>query len=457
MTTSDAAAMPSAAPAGIVRQLGVDTRYVLFSFPLALASFIVLIVGISLGSGLAVTVIGLPILAGVLYAARGFADIERLRISTVLRQPRVRPRYRVPEDGAGVWRRVLVPLADSQSWLDVAYGCLRFPVTVTSFVVTVSWWVSAVGGVLYWTYDWAIPRSPNDEQLSELLGLGDSAVVRIAVNTALGLFFLITLPIVVRGCAVAEAALARSLLTGVASMRDRITLLEEQKRAAASAEATALRRLERDIHDGPQQRLVRLAMDLSRARQLLVADPQAAARTLDEALDQTRDTLTELRALSRGIAPPILVDRGLPSALAALAARSVVPVELAVDAELGTAEGRLAPEVETTAYFVVAEALTNVAKHSRAASCRVDVSRSASTRGTSGPSAAKPAIGQPDPTGAGLEIAITDDGAGGAHLSKGHGLAGVADRVRAAGGTLTVSSPPGGPTIIQAWLPTEGV
>ena len=167
--------------------------------------------------------------------------------------------------------------------------------------------------------------------------------------------------------------LAGVLLTRVAEMRQTITVLTEQKAAAASAETTALRRLERDIHDGPQQRLVRLSMDLSRARQQLDSDPDALRDSLDEAISQTQETLDELRALSRGIALPVLTDRGLPSALAALAVRCTVPVELDVDPELGTPGGRLDAAVETTAYFAVAEALTNVAKHSGAANCRVTV------------------------------------------------------------------------------------
>ncbi len=168
-----------------------------------------------------------------------------------------------------------------------------------------------------------------------------------------------------------QAGLRRALLTGVAQMRSRITMLEGQRRAAVSAEATALRRLERDIHDGPQQRLVRLAIDLGRAQQQFDADPEAARRTIEEALAQTRETLDELRALSRGIAPPILVDRGLPSALAALAGRGVIPVDLFIEPVLGTPEGRLDPAVESAAYFVVAESLTNVAKHSQATVCRI--------------------------------------------------------------------------------------
>ncbi|MET7966628.1 sensor domain-containing protein [Micromonospora sp. NPDC005305] len=422
---------PTTPVRGLVRQLLSDSGYVLFSLPLALVGFVLAVAGVSLTAGLLVTTLGLPVLAGTLYVARGLADLERLRLPAVLRKPRVRPIYLAPQRGSGYWRRVLTPMRDPQSWLDLLHAFVRLVVTLPTFVVVVVWWALALTGTLYGAYDWAIPRGPGDQDLSQLLGMGDGAGARIALNTAIGVFALFTLPLVARACAKIQGGLAYSLLTGVAEMRQRITTLEEQKRAAVSAEASALRRLERDIHDGPQQRLVRLAMDLSRARQQLAADPEAARRTLDEAVTQTRDTLDELRALSRGIAPPILVDRGLPSALAALAARALVPTELVVDDELGTAGGRLDPALESTAYFVVAEALTNVAKHSRADGCRVEVIRK---------------VGR-------LEITVADDGIGGAHLAKGHGLSGIADRVRAAGGTLEVASPSGGPTRIHAELP----
>ncbi|SCL63734.1 Signal transduction histidine kinase [Micromonospora citrea] len=431
--TAVPAAVDQPVPAPTIsRQLLLDSGYVLLGLPLALASFVVLIVGLAAGLGLMVTVIGLPVLSGTLYAARGLADIERLRLPAVLRQSRIRPQYRLPEPGASAWRRIFVPMGDAQSWLDLAHGILKLIVAIVTFVVTLVWWAGAVAGTLYWAYDWALPHGdPEDVDLPQLLGLGTSTVARIGLHTAIGLFFLITLPIVARGCALLQAGFGRAMLTGVAEMRNRITVLEEQKRAAVSAEASALRRLERDIHDGPQQRLVRLAMDLSRARQQLATDPDAAGRTLDEAVTQTRETLAELRALSRGIAPPILVDRGLPSALAALAGRGLIPIELRVDPELSSPAGRLDPAVESTAYFVVAEALTNVAKHSRATECQVTVARRDGR----------------------LEVGVGDDGQGGAHLAKGHGLVGIADRVRAAGGRLSVTSPTGGPTEIRAELP----
>jgi signal transduction histidine kinase len=429
-----AASLAQGAPperGALLRRLASNTGYVMGGFPLSVASFCVMLAGLSAGLGLLVIVVGLPVLAGTVLAARLFADIERSRIPALLHRPPSRPTYRRSEAGDGIWKRIMTPLTQAQGWLDVAHGVLVFPLAVTALCIVVTWWVAAIGGTLSFAWDWSIPRGPDDRSLAQLIGLGDSAFARIGLQTAIGLVCLVTLPIVVRGCALTLAGFGRVLLIGVAEMRQTITVLTDQKAAAVSAEATALRRLERDMHDGPQQRLVRLAMDLSRARQQLDTDPEALRHTLDDALSQTRETLDELRALSRGIAPPVLADRGLPSALAALAGRCTVPVELVVDPELGTPRGRLDPAIENTAYFAVAESLTNVAKHSEAANCWVTVAN--------GP-------GQ-------LAVQIVDDGEGGAHVAKGHGLSGLADRVRANGGVLTVASPAGGPTEIKVELP----
>lgn len=417
--------------AGLFRQLGIDSAFVLLGFPLALVSFCVIVTGLSAGLGTLIVVVGLPILTVTVLVARVFADLERLRIPAVLRRPRARPIYRGVPPGAGVWKRILAPLTHTQSWLDLTYAIVGFPLAVATFCIVFSWWAVAIGGTLTVLWDWSIPRGPDNTSLAQLVGLGDSAFARIGFQTAIGLACLVTLPIVVRGCALISAGFGRLMLTGVAEMRQTITVLTEQKAAAASAEAIALRRLERDIHDGPQQRLIRLAMDLSRARQHVGGDPDKLLAALDEAVDQTRDTLDELRALSRGIAPPVLVDRGLPSALAALAVRSTVPVELAVDPDLGMPGGRLDAAVETAVYFAVAEALTNVAKHSGANHSWVTVAH--------GPHR--------------VRVEIVDDGDGGAHVAKGHGLSGLEDRLRSAGGTLTVLSPAGGPTTIRVEVP----
>jgi signal transduction histidine kinase len=250
-------------------------------------------------------------------------------------------------------------------------------------------------------------------------------------HTGLGLLALATLPFVIRGMAVFQAGLAEALLANrrVSELRHKVATLTASRAAVVDAEAHGLRRLERDLHDGPQQRLVRLAMDLSTAERRLASDDvDAAAPLVSNALSQAKEALDELRALSRGIAPPILADRGLGAALAAAAARSPVDVEL--DVRLASRQ-RLPAAVENTAYFVVAEALANMAKHSGARHGVVGV----------------------EIDGDRLWVQVADDGVGGASLAKGHGLAGLADRVAALDGRLGLESPPGGPTVLTAEIP----
>jgi signal transduction histidine kinase len=257
---------------------------------------------------------------------------------------------------------------------------------------------------------------------------------RVTFGTTLGLLLLLTLPLVTRACTAAHARLGQALLSDASALHRRISGLEQERDtaraqtvAAVTAEATALRRLERDIHDGPQQRLVRLAMELGRAQHLFDSRPEAVREALAEGIAQAQEALEELRALSRGIAPPILTDRGLHDAICALAARSTIPADFDAVPPLR----RLDPAVETAAYFTVAEALTNVAKHSHASRCSIGLRHSDAT----------------------LRAWVTDDGVGGAALDKGHGLRGLDDRLHAAGGRLLVSSPRGGPTTITAELP----
>jgi len=422
-------------------RLVADTGYVFAAFPLGIASFVVLFVGFAAGAGNAVTLLGLPVLSATMFVARIFARAERAMVAKVVPVPAASVRYKEASGDAAWWRRIITPLTDGQNWLDLGHGILAFATSLASFILVMVWWAGAIAGTLYPLWAWAIPQDPNDQQLHQVLGLPDTRFADIAVQTSVGLVLLITLPPAVRGAALLRALPARGMLFAMAGLRNRITDLEEQTEearaqtaAAVSAEATALRRLERDIHDGPQQRLVRLARDLGRARHQLDTDPEAARATVAEALTQTRETLAELRALSRGIAPPILSDRGLVAAVAALAGRSTVPVEVDYPGLAGAEEStpaRLDPAVENAAYFVIAEALTNVAKHSHATECSISLERS----------------------GAYLIIEVRDNGVGGAHVAKGQGLAGLADRVRAAGGVLTIDSPDGGPTRLLAELP----
>ncbi|GGQ69137.1 sensor histidine kinase [Couchioplanes azureus] len=433
MTTTLVPAAHQAPLRRVLRQVGLDTQFILLGFPLGLVAVVAGFTGLTVAVGTAVIWVGVPIMAGTLMLARGLATVERARIAPVIGLRLPHPYYKQAPAGAGPARRFLTPLADGQAWLDLLHAILRWVPSTVAFCFAVTWWAGTLGGLTYPLWEWSLPRGPENSDLPELLGLGDATSTRIVFHLAIGFFFLGTLYPVLRGSALLEGLFARALLSGVNELRERVAeavaardTAQAQKAAAVSAEAIALRRLERDIHDGPQQRLVRLAMDLGRAEQQFATDPDAARATVAEALAQTRETLDELRALSRGIAPPILVDRGLQAALTALAGRCTVPVDL--DAP---PIGRLDPAVETTAYFVVAEALTNVAKHSHAAEVQVSVRREAT----------------------GLTLTVADDGVGGASLAKGHGLAGLTDRVQALGGVMDVRSPAGAGTTLTVALP----
>ncbi|MFC4009423.1 sensor histidine kinase [Nonomuraea purpurea] len=409
-----------------MRRVLLDSRYTLVGFPTTIIGFVLMIAGFAAGVGTAVVWIGVPLLAGTLMVARGFADAERGWLSRVLDRPPVRPRYKQPPPGAGRMRRLVNPLTSGQSWLDLLHGVLNLPFAIISFVLTVVFWALPLAGLTWPVYGFFTMRIPGSVELPELLGLGDSYLVNSTFYFGIGLIFLLLMPLTIRVSALTRAMLGRGLLTGVAELQERIDDLAQGRAAAVSAEANALRKLERDIHDGPQQRLVSLAMELSRAQRQMTKDPDGAQATLTSAISATRETLDELRALSRGIAPPILSDRGLAPALAALAGRCTVPVDLDVQ----TVE-RYQAAVENAIYFVCAETLTNVAKHSRATVCTIQLTR----------------IGDV------LMLTIGDDGVGGAHVAKGHGLAGLADRLRAVDGELTVRSPDGGPTLIVAEVP----
>lgn len=249
-----------------------------------------------------------------------------------------------------------------------------------------------------------------------------------ALLAGLGLVLLLAAPAVVRALAAADTALARALLGPVPEVLSRrVDELERSRARVVDAGEAERRRLERDLHDGTQQRLVALGMTLGRAKARYKQDPSGIGELLDDAHQQAKDAVTELRGLIRGLHPPVLTDRGLDAALSAIAARCPVPVGLTVELE-----ERPSATVEAIGYFVVAEALTNVARHSGAASATVTVRRE---RG--GP----------------LWITVTDDGMGGADPDRGTGLRGLADRVSGVDGQLRVDSPVGGPTVLTVELP----
>lgn len=422
----------------LLGRLGHDTLYVFAEFPLSLLRFCVLLPMAVAGIGMSIIGIGIPILLGTLAIASALARFDRVRLAANRGRELPRPTYRTNmvsdfrhlTDLRTVFRVLLDPMR-LREWL---HGVASLPVAMATFLVAFAWWTLGLAAATSPLYAWSMQGE--NETIADLLGF-DSLLADNLVNLTVGLAFLLTLPLVMRGLAGVHAGFSGALLTPrrVELLESRVTELAESRDAAVSAETDSLRRLERDIHDGPQQRLVRLAMDLSTVQRRLGTDPDSARPLVEEALQQTRETLDELRALSRGIAPPILTDRGLSAALAALAARSPVRTEIEIDLPEGV---RLGQTVENAAYFVCAEALANVAKHSQASQCTIAVSRSI--------------VGA---SGTLVHVFVTDDGIGGAHLSKGHGIAGLADRVRALGGTLQVESPLGGPTVVSAEIPCE--
>jgi signal transduction histidine kinase len=399
-----------------------ETAYLLSGLPIALTSFAVLISGLCM-SVFAVILFGLPAAIGTLLTARGFAKVERTRVRA-LGYELPPATYRPITSRPRTWLDVL---RDSQSWLDLLHGIVVMPLTMVTWLIAAAWWAGALIGL---SSVWLeVFTQPGGNSVFERLGPAEAAL-RVSVLTATGLALLLSTVPVMHRLALVHLAVDRLLLGNeqVLRLQGRVDALTLSRAAAVQAEATSLQRLERDLHDGPQQRLVRLGMDLSVVERRLADDPESARILLAEARMQTADALNELRALSRGIAPPILLDRGLEAALASIAARCTVQVDLHIGLAAGT---RLPSSVERTSYFVVSEALANVAKHSGARRVRVSVLRDETL----------------------LRLEVEDDGIGGAHPAKGHGLAGLADRLAAVDGSLKVDSPLGGPTRLVAEIP----
>jgi signal transduction histidine kinase len=414
-----------ARPRGLRRVL-YESGYSLSAFPIALVAFLVVVIDLALGISLAIFIGGILLVSVGIMVARGFARFERIRLRGMVGRDAATPTYLCAPSGAGFWRRQLTPLKDAQSWLEVVWALVGLVTAILAFSVTLVWWAAAGTGLTYWFWQHWVPTGDDEEGLASLLGLGEGRTAESVANLLVGALFLLTLPWAVRLVTTIHASLAWVLLSSRAELQHEVARVEGGRDAARMAEAESMRRLERDIHDGPQQRLVRLSMDLGRARRQLDNDPDKVAATIDEALAQTRETVAELRSLSRGIAPPLLVDRGLAAALEEMLAQSAVSIHARIEVPT-----QLPPHVETAVYFVVAEALTNVAKHSGATEASVSVVASGNE----------------------VEVRVGDNGLGGAHPAKGLGLAGLRQRLVAVDGTLDVSSPEGGPTVLGARIP----
>jgi signal transduction histidine kinase len=361
--------------------------------------------------------VGLPIVAGVLAAARGIAALERARFRAFAGAYVVPPtRPQVPG-----WRRFLL---EGRTWRAMAYVAIMAFWGLVIGAVALSAVALALALTALPLYRGALPNPTID-----LFGL---RTVPAGLWWALvGIAGLAVLPFAADALVRLEVLAGRALLGAGRADRERAlaqrveTLTQTRVGTVDSVEAER-RRIERDLHDGPQQRLVAIAMDLGMARERLARDPDGAQQLVDHAHAAAKEAITEMRHVARGIHPPVLTDRGLDAALSALAAGSPVPVHITVDLPR-----RPSPTLEAIAYFCVSEALTNVAKHSGARQAWADVCER---------------DGQ-------LVASVRDDGRGGADLTLGTGLVGLRQRAAAVDGLVDVSSPPGGPTVVTVSLP----
>jgi signal transduction histidine kinase len=393
---------------------------------LSIASFTVVVTGLAVGVCLTpLAFVGLPVIGVTTRFAAALAAMERGRFRLLL--GRELPSWPAGQGRGYRWK--IVPrkslMTSRATWGEIGYAVLSLPVSVVAFTLTVAIWSVAVVGLTLPLYAGDLPGGGPSIDWHVFLGPEP-----LAIAAGLGLVLLLAAAPLTRGLGSADAALARWLLSPPrdAQLEERVHELEYSRERVVDAAEAERRRIERDLHDGAQQRLVALAMELGRAKAKFADDVDAAAALVDQAHTEAKAALVELRDLVRGVHPPILTDRGLDAALSGLTERCPVPVALHVDVPV-----RPRPAVEAVAYFTVAEALTNIAKHSRATHASVVVE------------------GGPGPAGT-LNVVVSDDGIGGADPA-GSGLAGLADRIAGVDGDLSVESPPGGPTIISAVLP----
>ncbi|MEU9956712.1 sensor domain-containing protein [Streptomyces sp. NPDC050982] len=359
-----------------------EIAHLLANLPVSLVGFTYVVTVLFTGAFLTLTVIGFPLLAAGLMGARQLGKLERGRARGLL-GVRVDEPSPLPLRGrGGFFAQLWMSLKDPVGWRTVLYEFMRLPWGVVTFTVTL------VSLFVLWP----------------------------------------VLPYIARGLANADRAMVRGLLSPSDELERRIAELESDRGVVVDTAAADLRRIERDLHDGAQARLVNLAMGLGLAKEKLLegqADETVAAM-VDEAHGEVKLALQELRDLARGIHPAVLTDRGLDAALSSVASRCTVPVKVTADLPM-----RPAAAIEGIAYFTVSELLQNVSKHSGARSASVDVWRSDNR----------------------LLIQVWDDGRGGAALDGGTGMAGLADRLGAVDGLFVIDSPVGGPTTITAELP----
>ncbi|MEU2563993.1 sensor domain-containing protein [Streptomyces longispororuber] len=401
---------------GVLRVRGGDWVFALAGLPLAVVGGGYALAVLYAGALLSLTVLGLPFVAVALTGARGLGALHRRLVARLLGERVEAPA--APPRAKGPVARCRVALTDPAAWRALLYLVLRLPLGVLGFAAAVA--VPLGCGWLIGFPLWVRLLQPDQRP----------ALWPTAVSVPLGLVLLAAVPGAVRALSRANRWLAR-LLLGPARAQRRVTELEAARAALLTENTDRLRRLERDLHDGTQARLVALAITLSLADDALgpAAGPDLGRLRdlVDRARGQTDATIAELRLLTRGI-HPVALDGGLGEALPGLAATAPVPVTVDLDLR-----ERPDPAVERAVYYCAAELLTNMARHSGA--------RSAGLAATA--------------AGGRVTLTVRDDGRGGAAPGTGTGLTGLAGRLAAVDGVLRVDSPPGGPTVITAELPAR--
>lgn len=364
---------------GPLRQTGHALAQVALAVPTVLAVALV-----AVGGGTALLVVGIPFVLVGMPLLRWIADRHRAMAAETLGHPV--PADRLPDDDLPLLRRLGTWGRDPMSWRELAWGLVSASLGLALSLVVVVLMLGIVTLVLWW---FATP------QLMRLRSVADARLLS-------------------RG--------SHELL------EERVQVLTETRAETVEDSAAELRRIERDLHDGAQARLVALQMNLGLARALMDTDPAAARDLLAEASTTTGAALGDIRDVVRGIHPPVLADRGLAGAVQAIALDLTVPVTVT-----GDLPGRPSAPVETAAYFAVLECLANVTKHADAERAWVELERRDDL----------------------LVVVVGDDGRGGADPAGGTGLRGVARRLAALDGTVRVSSPAGGPTLVTLEVPCE--
>ncbi|MGW0804980.1 sensor histidine kinase [Nonomuraea sp. NPDC002799] len=389
--------------------------YLLISAGFGLGWFIVLSVAVPISLSLAIVWVGVPLSMATVLMWRGGAMLER-RLLRAAFGIRIRDPYRArPERGLGAHIQWL--LVDPATWKDLGYLLMLLPLGIVEAAVSFALWTGSGLALI----------QPLLLALQEGAGLRSDAVVDdwagAWVLAAIGLGLLVLTAYLMRGMAWLHGTLAVLLLGGSEEER-----LRASRARGVDAAETERRRIERDLHDGAQQRLLSVAVDLGRAQAKFDDDPETARSLIVQAYTGTKAAIAELRNLARGIHPAILSDRGLDAALSGLAARAPIRVDVSVDLA-----ARPPAAVESIAYFIVAETLSNMAKHSGATEASVTVVRDHR----------------------GVVVDVWDNGIGGAVITPGGGLSGLADRAATIDGLLVVHSPLGGSTLVRAELPCE--